>query len=162
MARTMPREILENNISKMKAAAANRAQEMLKAAGKDPAKKAEVQEFIQHAKGYIEQFEKILGGESSNIGQAADAGMTGRIANQFEAAKSQGVNGLTLTVDRGAGKKPLKIGVNLDHDTPEELAKQVAKAGGASGMAHFESTDPDRPLQWKFLLGDAAAPPGAK
>jgi hypothetical protein len=100
-------------------------------------------------------------GESSNIGQG-DPVVVDRIGNQLKAAKAKGIGTLKLTIDRGTGKSPVEIGVNPELDTPESIAAQIEKQGGAQGMATFESADPEHPLKWKFLLGDAPAPPGAK
>lgn len=96
-------------------------------------------------------------------GQGAGEGtITQHLSDQMETAKASGLKSLKLTIDRGPGKNPLVIGVNPEFDTPEELAKQISKAGGASGMATMSSNDPERPVTWKFLIGEAAPPPGAK
>lgn len=172
MARQLPPEVLERNIEQMRMAAAQHAGDLVQAAGKDKTKQAEAKEFIQQAKARIEQFEKILKPESasaekaapekktsSNIGPAPDAGMVAKIDNQFQTAKSQGIKTLKLTLDRPA-KEPLVINVNTESDTPQSIAAQIAKAGGAEGMARIEGID--RPLQWKFMIGNQTPPPGSK
>ena len=94
----------------------------------------------------------------------ADTGgvMVEHIDTQFKTAREQGFKKLLLTVTRGGGKPDLKLGINLELDTPEELAQAIRKAGGEGGMATIENQDPERPVKWKFLLGDAPAPPGGE
>jgi hypothetical protein len=93
-------------------------------------------------------------------GIGSNSGAVDRLKNQIDTATKRGLKLLKFTINRGAGEKPVVIGVNAEVDEPEDIIKYLKKANVTTGKVHVESSDPDHHLSWDFYLGEAP-PPGA-
>jgi len=88
-----------------------------------------------------------------NAGNEFAAGVEPGIRRVFETAKAHGMREIQLTIPRIGNKAPIKIGINMEFDSPEDIIARIQKfAHEIGGLIQVDPMGAPGGLKWAINL----------